>query len=199
VLVQTERGEPVRNLVEVTFMSLNGVMDAPKLVEEAVPYFQNDQEHSSYAEKLLFAADALLLGRKTYEVFAEAYPNMAKSSPPGMHTFIDRMNSIPKYVASRTLTKAMWNASIIKGDVADEVLRLKQKPGKDILKYGTGSLDQVLLGHDLIDIIHVYVYPFLFGSGKRFLEDNQTVKHLKLQETTTFGNGTVILTYSCRD
>jgi dihydrofolate reductase len=78
-----EKGEPVRNLVEVTFMSLNGVMDAPKLVQEAVPYFQNDQEHSNFAEKLLFAADALLLGRKTYEAFAEAYPSMANSSNTG--------------------------------------------------------------------------------------------------------------------
>ena len=189
----------MRNLVEVTFMSLDGVMDAPKLVQEAMPYFQNDQEHTNYAEKLLFAADALLLGRKTYEAFAEAYPSMAKSSPSGIGAFVDRMNSIPKYVASRTLTKTKWNASIIKGDVADEVLRLKQQPGKDILKYGTGSLDQVLLGHNLIDVLYVYVYPFLFGQGKRFLEDNQTVKHLKLRETTTFGNGTVILTYSCRD
>jgi dihydrofolate reductase len=189
----------VRNLVEVTFMSLNGVMDAPKLVQEAVPYFQNDQEHSRLAEKLLFAADALLLGRKTYDVFAEAYPSMAHSAPSGISAFVDRMNSIPKYVASRTLNETKWNASIIKGDVADEVLRLKQQPGKDILKYGTGSLDQVLFGHNLIDILHVYVYPFLFGQGKRFLEDYQTVKHLKLRETTTFANGTVILTYSCRD
>ena len=189
----------MRNLIEVTFMSLNGVMDAPKLVQEAMPYFQNDQEHFNYAEKLLFGADALLLGRKTYEAFAEAYPSMANSSPSGMSVFVDRMNSIPKYVASRTLTKTKWNASIIKGDVADEVLRLKQQPGKDILKYGTGSLDQVLLGRNLIDFLYVYIYPFLFGQGKRFLEDYQAVKHLRLRETTTFGNGTVILTYSCRD
>src|SRR5208337_2926932 len=100
-------GQPVRNLVEVTFMSLNGVMDAPKLVQEAMPYFQTDQEHTNSAEKLLFAADALLLGRKTYEAFAEAYPSMAKSSPSGIGAFVDRMNSIPKYVASRTLTKEL--------------------------------------------------------------------------------------------
>jgi dihydrofolate reductase len=187
----------MRKLIEATFMSLDGVIDAPKLVEEAQPYFSSDEEHATYSRKLLFAADALLLGRKTYEFFAEAYPKMASGTPGVPSDFVDRMNSIPKYVASRTLAKTKWNASVIKGDVAEEILKLKQLPGRSILKYGTGILDKELMKHNLIDYFYVYLYPFVFGHGIRFFENIEVTKHLKLVETTTFKNGTVILEYSC--
>ena len=187
----------MRKLIEATFMSLDGVVDAPKLVEEAQPYFLSDKEHATYTHNLLFAADALLLGRKTYEHFAEAYPNMASGAPGVPSDFVERMNSIPKYVASRTLAKTKWNASVIKGDVAEEILKLKHLPGRSILKFGTGMLDHELMAHNLIDLIHVYLFPFVFGRGMRLFEDIKASKHLKLVETTTFKNGTVILTYGC--
>jgi dihydrofolate reductase len=185
----------MRRLVEATFMSLDGVVDAPNLVQEAQQYFLSDEEHATYARKLLFAADALLLGRKTYEFFAEAYPSMATTTPGVPSDFIDRMNSIPKYVASTTLKQTKWNASIIKGDVAEEIVKLKQQPGRTILKYGTGMLDKELMKHNLIDQFCIYLYPFVFGHGIRFFEDIALTKHLKLVETAIFKSGTVVLTY----
>jgi dihydrofolate reductase len=93
----------MRKLIEATFMSLDGVVDAPKLVEEAQPYWLWDKEHAKYSHKLLFAADALLLGRKTYEFFAEAYPNMTSSAPGVQKDFVNRMNNIPKYILPQQL------------------------------------------------------------------------------------------------
>ena len=187
----------MRKLIEATFMSLDGVIDAPKLVEEAQRYFMSDEEHATYSHKLLFAADALLLGRKTYEFFAEAYPNMTSSASGVPNDFIDRMNSIPKYVATTTLAQAKWNASVIKGDVTEEVLKLKRQPGRTILKYGTGILDKELMKHNLIDLFHITLYPFVFGHGIRFFDGIVAARHLKLVETKTFRNGTVVLTYRC--
>ena len=187
----------MRRLIETTFMSIDGVVDAPKLVDEAQPYFLSDKEHANYSRKLLFSADVLLLGRKTYEVFAEAYPKMASTAPGVPNDFIDRMNSIPKYVASTTLRQTKWNASVIKGDVAEEISKLKQQPGSTILKYGTGMLDQELIRHNLIDQFHIFLYPFVFGHGIRFFENIAEAKHLKLVETVAFRSGTLVLTYSC--
>jgi dihydrofolate reductase len=157
----------------------------------------SDEDHAKYSHKLLFAADALLLGRKTYEVFAEAYPNMVNSATGVPKDFVDRMNAIPKYIASTTLAQTKWNASVIKGDVAEEILKLKRQPGRTILKYGTGILDKELMKHNLIDLFHITLYPFVFGHGIRFFEGIATAKHLKLVETTTFKSGTIVLTYSC--
>ena len=109
---------------------------------------------------------------------------------------MDYMNSVPKYVASTTLQSATWNATIIKGDIADEVRKLKEQPGKDIVKYGTGQLDQVLFGHDLVDLLCIVVYPFILGHGTRLFEGIDITKHLKLSDVRRFKNGTVILEYS---
>lgn len=188
----------MRNLVEATFMSIDGVIDAPGLVEQAKPYFLSDEEHSALSWKLLSGADALLLGRKTYEFFAEAYPAIADSAPGVPPKFIDRMNAIPKYVASRTLKEAKWNASIIKGDIIEEVEKLKQQTGQDILKYGTGILDHKLMEHNLIDIFHLFLYPFIFGNGIRFFENITPSRHLELVETEQLKSGTLILTYRCK-
>lgn len=188
----------MRKLVEVTFMSLDGVIDAPGLVEQARSYFLSDEEHSELSWELLSGADALLLGRKTYEFFAEAYPAMVGSAQGVPSEFIDRMNAIPKYVASKTLKEAKWNASIIKGDIVEEVIKLKHQSGQGILKYGTGVLDHKLMEHNLIDIFHLYLYPFIFGSGIRFFENLKPSRHLELVETKQFRNGTLILTYRCK-
>jgi dihydrofolate reductase len=104
----------VKKLVESTFVTLDGVISAPQ--EWSPPYW--DEEHAAYAHKLLFSADALLLGRATYEGFAEAWP--ARSGDE----YTDRINAMPKHVASRTLTEATWNATVIDGDVAVEVAKL---------------------------------------------------------------------------
>jgi dihydrofolate reductase len=175
----------MRKLVETTFVTLDGVIGSP---QEWGPPYWND-EHANYARKLLFAADALLLGRATYEAFAEAWPSRTGDD------YSDRINSLPKYVASRTLGEATWNATIIKGDVAEEVARLKQQPGENILKFGTGELDRTLIAHELIDEFHFWVFPVLAGGGQRLIESIETT-HLKLVDTATFSTGIVVHTYA---
>ena len=186
----------MRKLIEATFQSLDGVVDAPDIVQEAQRYFLSNPEHENYARERLFAADALLLGRKTYEAFAESYPRMAASVQGVPDDFVNYMNSIPKYVASTTLQSATWNATIIKGNIAEEVRRLKEKPGKDIVKYGTGQLDQLLFSHDLVDLLCIDIYPFILGHGTRLFEGIEITKHLTLSNVRRFKNGTVILEYS---
>ena len=175
----------MRKLVESTFVSLDGVISSP---QDWSPPYWND-EHADYARKLLFSADALLLGRVTYEGFAEAWP------PRAGDEFADRINGLPKYVASRTLEEATWNATIIRGDVAEEVARLKEQPGESILKFGTGELDRTLLAHDLVDEFHFWIFPVLAGGGQRLIEGVETT-HLKLVETTTFSTGLVVHAYA---
>jgi len=136
----------MRRLIEITFMSLDGVIDAPDLVQEAQRHLLSNEEHNDYQRERLFAADALLLGRRTYEVFSKAYPSMAKSNGRVPMEFVDRMNSIPKHVASMSLKEASWNAKVIRGDIAEEVRKIKELPGEDIIKYGAGPLDSILFG-----------------------------------------------------
>lgn len=184
----------MRKLIEITFMSLDGVMDSPDIAQEAQRYF-NSSEEQVFQKERLFAADTLLLGRKTYESFSKAYPGMAKSGEGAPMDFVERMNSIPKYVASKTLKDASWNAAIIKGDVADEVRKLKNEPGKDIIKYGTGSLDRVLIDEGLVDVLCILLYPFVLGHGTHLLQGLGVMKHLKLSDVKRFESGTMVLEY----
>jgi dihydrofolate reductase len=147
------------------------------------PYW--DDEHAGYAAKLIGAADALLLGRATYEGFAQAWPSRTGG-------IADRINALPKYVASRTLTEATWNAEIISGDVAAAVARLKEGPGGDILKYGTGELDRTLIQHRLVDEFHFWLFPVLAGTGARLTIDGIDTTHLRLLDSTTFASGIVV-------
>ncbi len=174
----------MRKLVESTFVTLDGVISAPE--KWGSPYW--DDEHYAYARKLLFASDALLLGRVTYEGFAAAWPARTGDE------YSDRINALPKYVASRSLTETGWNATVIDGDVADEVARLKEQPGESILKFGTGELDRTLLERELIDELHLWVFPVVVGAGQRLL-DGMAVTHLELVASTTFASGIVVLTY----
>jgi dihydrofolate reductase len=184
----TQSGEDdgnMRNLVESTFVTLDGVIGSPE--KWGPPYW--DDEHAKYAHDLLFAADALLLGRKTYEVFAEAWP--ARSGDE----YTERINGLPKYVASTTLQQTKWNATLLKGDIAGEVARLKQQPGQNILKFGTGELDRALMEQALVDEFHFWVFPLVAGSGPRLFDGIDTT-HLKLLDTTRFGSGIMVLTYT---
>ena len=138
----------MRKLVESTFMTLDGVISNPQ--EWSPPFW--DDEHSAYAEKLLAPADAMLLGRATYENFAASWPGR-----PG--EFADKVNSMPKHVASRTLSETTWNASLIEGDAAAGIAALKEQDGGDLIKYGTGELDRALIEHKLVDEFHFWVFP----------------------------------------
>ncbi|MEP6780205.1 MAG: dihydrofolate reductase family protein [Gemmatimonadaceae bacterium] len=184
----------MRKLIEITFLSLDGVMDAPDIVQQAEKYFSGGEEQE-YQKSRLFAADSLLLGRKTYENFSKAYSEMARSGKGPPMDFVERMNSIPKYVASNTLKEASWNATVIRGDVADEVRKIKSQAGKDIIKYGTGSLDHVLLDNKLVDMLCLILYPFVLGHGTHLLEGLESAMHLRLANEKRFESGTVVLEY----
>jgi dihydrofolate reductase len=175
----------MRKLVESTFVTLDGVISSPE--KWGPPYW--DDEHNSYAHDLLFASDALLLGRATYEGFAEAWPSRTGDE------YSDRINSLPKHVASTTLQETGWNATLITGDVADEVAELKRQPGENILKFGTGQLDRALMERNLVDEFHFWFFPVVAGSGERLL-DGLDVTHLKPVSTTPFASGIVVLTYA---
>ncbi len=167
-------------------VALGGGIGSPQ--DWAFPYL--DDEHTRYATKLLDGADALLLGRRTYEGLSAGYTAMAPSP------FVDRMNSIPKFVASRTLTEATWNATVIPGDVADFVGELKRRPGGNIVKYGNGPLDQPLMANNLVDEFHLLLTPVAAGSGQHLFEEIQDAPQLALADVRRFASGVLVLVYT---
>jgi dihydrofolate reductase len=181
----------MRKLIESTHVSLGGEIGSPH--EWAFPYL--NEEHLDYATRLLFAAEALLLGRVTYEGLSAAYPTMTSADSGAPDQFIDRMNSIPKYVASTTLRETTWNATIIEGDVAPFVSDLKKQPGGNIIKYGNGPLDATLMEHGLIDEYHLLLTPVAVGRGQHLFESIDTAPALKLADMTRFGNDVLVLVY----
>ena len=179
-------------LVEATHVSLGGEIGSPRW---ARPYL--DDEHARYAGRLLNAADALLLGRLTYEGLSVAYTGMAGEASPGAPIeFIERMNRIPKFVASTTLGETTWNATVIDEDVATFVDDLKRKSGKNLLKYGNGPLDATLMEHGLIDEFHLFLTPVAVGKGSHLFADLDTEPHLALIDVTRFDSGVIVLVYA---
>jgi dihydrofolate reductase len=175
----------MRKLVVTTFLSLDGVMENPTWT---VPYWNDEIANFKYEE--LFASDALLLGRVTYEGFAAAWPSMTDE-----HGFAERMNGMPKYVVSTTLSAAAWNNShLISGDVAEAIRQLKQEPGQDILVGGSSTLIQTLIEHNLVDRYRLLVYPVILGGGKRLFQDGVSAS-LTLTESQSLGSGVVALLY----
>jgi len=173
----------MRKVIVSTYATLNGVIENPQ--DWSFDYF--DEEAAQFAYDQLFAADALLLGRETYESFAEAWP--ARSD-----AFADRINSMEKYVVSTTLAEPLpWGpATLISENVAEEVAKLKQQPGQDILIYGTGRLTHTLLQHGLLDEHHLWIIPVIWENGRRLFEGMDSYK-LELVEAKTLPSGTVIL------
>ena len=177
----------MRRIVASEYVSLDGVMESP---EKWFLKFWND-EMAGYAHDQLFASDELLLGRVTYEGFAASWPSMTATEGD----FADRMNTLPKFVASTTLQGTVWNASLIKGSVAEQISELKQQPGQDLLIYGSGELVHTLMQHDLIDEYRLWVTPVVVGGGKRLFRDGTDRTVLRLVGTTPFGSGVVVLCY----
>lgn len=184
----------MRKLIVTEFLSLDGVMEDPGGAGE----FEHggwtrsywDDEIGAFKYNELISCDAFVLGRVTYEGFAAAWPSQSDEAG-----FADRMNGLPKYVATRTLDRLEWNNSHpIRGDVAEEVARLKQQSGQDILIHGSGELTRSLIRHDLIDEYHLLVYPVVLGSGKRLFTDGVSAS-LRLIESRPFPSGVVALTY----
>ena len=177
----------VRKIVATEYLSLDGVFQEPG--EWSRPFWSDQAAKFKLDE--LFASDVLLLGRTTYQGFASAWPKMERDSAG----FADRMNGMPKYVASRTLKKLDWNNSrLIEGDLADAVGRLKQETGKDVLIGGSGDVVNQLLRQDLIDELRIMLYPIVLGGGKRLFRDGMK-KSLRLAKTNELGNGVVVLSY----
>ena len=173
-------------LAATLFVSLDGVVESPE--KWSFPFW--DDAIGKFKHEETFGSDALLLGRVTYEGFAAAWPG--RKDPEG---FADRFNSMPKYVASRTLKKLEWNNShLIKGDLAAEVSKLKEQPGQDIVIHGSPTLIRSLLPSNLIDEFRLLVYPLVLGHGKR-LFDEASQADLKLTESQAFSKGVVKLVY----
>ncbi len=177
-----------------TMVTLDGVIQDPGGFGETEqggwgnPYFTKEAQQDAYEH--LIASDYFLCGRVTYELMSKAWANI-KGGP-----YLDRMNSIPKLVASRTLTEPLaWNATLIKDDIAGEIAELKHEQGKNLEMYGSVALMQTLMEHNLIDEYRIWVHPFVMGRGKRlFAEGGQTAK-LQLTGTKTLSSDVVILTY----
>ena len=180
----------LRKLVVSEWVTLDGVFDADSMKEWFEPYDSPDRQN--YIKENVLTSDAFLVGRVTYEMLAAYWPNQ-KNNEAGI---ADRLNSAPKYVVSSTLKKAEWNNStIINEDVVEEITKLKQQPGQDILVFGSGTLVQSLMEADLVDEYRFLVHPIIMGSGKRFFRDEMVATKLKLVKTKTLALGVTLDCY----
>ena len=174
----------MRRIIESTLVSLDGVFESPHVW--ATEYF--DHEAEKYALDLLLASDAMLMGRKTYEFFAAAFPHQKGD-------YGRRNNEMKKYVFSNSLNKADWShSSIVAGDVATEAAKLKQQDGKDLVIYGHGLLARTLLEQGLLDELKFWIHPLFVGRGERLFRESDE-KKMKLLATRTLGTGVVVVTY----
>jgi dihydrofolate reductase len=184
----------VGRIVVTEFMSLDGVIEDPGGAE--------DFKHSGWSFEIsrgdegdkfkldeTMSAEALLLGRVTYDGFAEAWPSREGE-------FADKFNTMPKYVVSSTLEEPEWNNStVLKGDVAEQVAKLKQEQDGDIVVHGSPRLVQTLVELDLVDELRLMVFPVVLGTGKRLFGETSDKKPLQLVDSKMVGDGVAILTY----
>jgi dihydrofolate reductase len=190
-----DQEEIMGKLVVSEFLTLDGVMEDPGGAEgfERGGWafrFERGEEGDKFKLDETLDAEALLLGRKTYEGFAAVWPTVEDEAG-----FADKMNSMPKYVVSSTLDHADWNNStVITGEVADEVARLKSETEGDLLVAGSAQLVQALVEHELVDELRLMVYPVVLGSGKRLFSDNAAQKAFGLVDSRPAGE-VVILTF----
>jgi dihydrofolate reductase len=188
------RRNEMGRIVVTEFVSLDGVMEDPG-GSENFKYggwtFEIDRgEGSKFKLDETLESEALLLGRVTYEGFAEAWPSRQGE-------FADKFNRMPKYVVSSTLEEAEWNNStVLKGDVAEKVSELRQEHDGDIVVHGSAQLVQTLLEHDLVDELRLMVFPVVLGSGKRLFGDTSEKKRMRLVDSKTVGEGVSILIYT---
>jgi dihydrofolate reductase len=182
------------------FITLDGVVQAPGAPDEdreggfehggwTVPFF--DEALAQRMVELTNEADAVLLGRKTYEIFIQHWPHIGDEDP-----IAAKLNSVPKYVASRTLEQLDWrNSTLLRGDVAEEVAKLKDEVDGTISVTGSGDLVQTLLKHDLVDEFQLLVFPVVTGTGKRLFGEGATPGSLRLVESETTGTGVTVSRY----
>ena len=191
----------MRKVIVNNSLTLDGVMQAPGRPDEdlrggfeyggwAQPYF--DEVMGNMAAEGIGKGGPLLLGRRTYEDFADFWPNQSADNP-----FTDVMNDFQKYVASTTLEEPLsWkNSTLLKGDAAEAVAGLKEQPGKDLVVLGSGELVQSLMRRYLIDEYVLLIHPLILGSGRRLFPDGGSSADLRLVDTKTTTTGVVIATY----
>jgi dihydrofolate reductase len=184
----------VGRIVVTEFVSLDSVMEAPgggESFKHAGWTFEIERGDEGDKFKLdeTLASEALLLGRRTYEGFAAAWPSREGE-------FADKFNTMPKYVVSSALEDPEWNNStVLKGDLGGEVAKLKQDVDGDVVVHGSASLVQALLEQDLVDELRLMVFPVVLGSGKRLFGETSDKKRLRLVDSKVVGDGIVILIY----
>jgi len=192
----------MRKIIVSEFLTLDGVMQAPGSPDEdrsggfkhggwQLPNF--DEIGAKAIIEGLTEAGGFVLGRKTYEIFAAYWPTATSE----VQAFAEPLNNLPKFVASKTMREPLaWNNStLIAGDVAKEVAKLKRQSGNDLRVIGSGELVQTLMKHDLIDEYVLMVHPLVLGSGKRLFREGGSSANLKLIDIKTTGKGVVIVTY----
>jgi len=177
----------MRKIIVSTMVSLNGVMNNPQ--NWSFDYMSD--ELRKYISDQLWAADTMIMGRVTYEGFAAAW-----SSRAGADEFADRMNALPKFVASRTLKEPLtWNANLFKGDIAQAAKDLKAQSGQDILQYGAGELTQTLIEKGLVDEIRLLVYPVAIAGEGGYIFDKLPRTDMKVLDTRVFDTGVIAVHY----
>jgi dihydrofolate reductase len=183
----------VGKIVVTEFVSLDGVMEDPGGGEDYVHggwTFEIERgEGDKFKMDETLDSEALLLGRTTYEGFAEAWPSREGE-------FADKFNNMPKYVVSSTLEEPEWNNStVLAGDLAEEVTRLRESTDGNIVVHGSAQLVQALIERDLVDELRLMVFPVVLGTGKRLFGETSDKKALRLADSKTVGDGVSILTY----
>jgi dihydrofolate reductase len=181
----------MRQIINSTYITLDGVVEQPHTWPR-LDGRRSDPRKDTVQTELLHACDAVLMGRRTYEAFAPAW--QARSGDP----MSDRMNTIPKYVISRTLKDPEWaHTTVISGDVAGEIRKLKEQPGQDIVQYGFGSVSTLLMENNLLDELRLWLHPLFLGKGTS--EDALFPKgpptQFELVDSATFDDGMAILSY----
>jgi len=185
-----------------TFLTLDGVLQAPGGPDEDTDsgfehggwsFAYGDEDFGASVVEWMSRGDAVLLGRKTYEIFASYWPLQTDPGNP----VAGQLNSLPKYVASTTLTSVDWNNSTLLGsDVVSEVAKLKERPGRELQVHGSGQLAQTLIEADLVDEYLLYHHPVHLGTGKKLFRDGAPARSLKLLDSRTTGAGVIISRYA---
>src|SRR5919201_544203 len=191
------RAQAMGRIVVTAYVSVDGVAEAPSGSEpfERVGWtdaFSRGPEGDQFKLDETRASDALLLGRVTYEGFAPVWPQFEAE-------VAEKFNSMPKYVVSATLEHPEWNnTTVLRGDLVDEVTRLKQQYDGDIVVHGSPQLAQKLIEHDLVDALHLQVYPVIVGAGKRLFGETSATKRLRLVEAKTFTDVHLLIYHPAR-
>jgi dihydrofolate reductase len=184
----TQVEENMRNIIVSEYVSLDGVMEAPE--RWVFPYQTEEMEQMGQAA--ILAQDALLLGRVTYDIFASYWPHYQGQDS----RIADHFNNQPKYVVSNSMKEAHWNhTTLIQGNIAEEIRKLKQQPGGDIGVTGSATLVQSLMQDGLVDELNLLVYPVVLGSGRTLFVNKMAPHSFRLVECQSFRSGVVSLTY----